>query len=154
MQVKKKIRNILQNIKIHKAIIICIFVLLATSCMLLVVNNTMVDIRVESKEGFNSTYSGNNFIVLNTTLTKDLINEGLARETVSKIQQIRKNNDFDVADRVRVYYDGSEEYTKDIEDYIEFVKEETLAVEFIKDTCLTDIYDINDYKVGFKVEKI
>ena len=120
----------------------------------LVVNNTMVDIRVESKEGFNSTYSGNNFIVLNTTLTKDLINEGLARETVSKIQQIRKNNDFDVADRVRVYYDGSEEYTKDIEDYIEFVKEETLAVEFIKDTCLTDIYDINDYKVGFKVEKI
>ena len=118
------------------------------------VNNTMVDIRVESKEGFNSTYEGNNFIVLNTVLTKELLNEGLARETVSKIQQIRKNNGFDVADRVRVYYDGDDKYTEDINDFIEFVKDETLAVEFVKTTGLDDLYDVNDYKVGFKVEKI
>ena len=118
------------------------------------VNNTMVDIRVESKEGFNSTYEGNNFIVLNTVLTKELLNEGLARETVSKIQQIRKNNGFDVADRVRVYYDGNDKYTEDINDFIEFVKDETLAVEFVKTTGLDDLYDVNDYKVGFKVEKI
>ena len=46
----------------------------------------MVDIRVESKEGFNASYEGNNFIVLNTTLTKELINEGIARELISKVQ--------------------------------------------------------------------
>jgi len=118
------------------------------------VNNTMVDIRVESKEGFNSTYEGNNFIVLNTTLTSELINEGLARETVSKIQQIRKNNGFDVADRVRVYYESDDEYTKDITDFVEFVKDETLALEFIKTEGLNEEYDVNDYKVKFKVEKI
>ena len=118
------------------------------------VNNTMVDIRVESKEGFNSTYSGNNFIVLNTTLTKELINEGLARETVSKIQQIRKNNGFDVADRVKIYYESNDEYADNLNDFVEFVKEETLALEFIKTTGLDEIYDVNDYKVGFKVEKI
>jgi len=118
------------------------------------VNNTMVDIRVESKEGFNSTYLGNNFIVLNTNLTKELINEGLARETVSKIQQIRKNNGFDVADRVKIYYESDDEYMNDIASFVEFVCDETLALEFIKTTGLDDEYDVNEYKVKFKVEKI
>ena len=118
------------------------------------VNNTMVDIRVESKEGFNSTYEGNNFIVLNTTLTSELINEGLARETVSKIQQIRKNNGFDVADRVKVYYESDDGYTNDIDSFVDFVKDETLALEFIKTEGLEEEYDVNDYKVKFKVERV
>jgi len=116
--------------------------------------STMVDIRVESKEGFNSTYLGNNFIVLNTNLTKELINEGLARETVSKIQQIRKNNGFDVADRVKVYYESNNEYENDIKDFVEFVKEETLAVEFVRTTNLDEEFEVNEYKVKFRVDKI
>ena len=117
------------------------------------VNENMVDIRVESKPGFNASYEGDNFIVLNTTLTKELVNEGLARETVSKIQQIRKNNEFDIADRVKVYYEASEEYTNNIKDFIDFIKEETLALEFIANSGLVDEYDINEYKVKFKVVK-
>ena len=114
----------------------------------------MVEIRVESKEGFNASYEGNNFIVLNTSLTEDLINEGLARETVSKIQQIRKNNGFDIADRVNVYYEASDDYTDSIKDYVSFIKDETLAVSFKTKKNLTDEYDINDYKVKFLVEKV
>ena len=117
------------------------------------VNPSMVELRVESKEGFNASYEGNNFIVLNTTLTPELLNEGLARETVSKIQQIRKNNDFDIADRVIVSYEANKEYTDSIHDFIDFIKDETLALEFNEVTNLTDEYDINDYKVKFKVEK-
>ena len=117
------------------------------------VNPDMIEVRVESKEGFNSSYEGDNFIVLNTTLTKELINEGLARETISKIQQIRKNNNFDIADRVKVYYEADKAYTEDVKDFIEFIKEETLALEFNEVTDLTDEYDINDYKVKFKVDK-
>ena len=82
------------------------------------VNPSMTLVRVESKEGFNTSYEGDNFIVLNTTLTKELINEGLARETVSKIQQIRKNNNFDIADRVKVYYEADKAYTEDIKEGI------------------------------------
>ncbi len=117
------------------------------------VNPSMTLVRVESKEGFNTSYEGDNFIVLNTTLTKELINEGLARETISKIQQIRKNNNFDIADRVKVYYEADKAYTEDIKDFIDFIKEETLALEFNEATDLTDEYDINDYKVKFKVDK-
>jgi len=117
------------------------------------VNNNMVDIRVESKEGFNASHEGNDFIVLNTTLTEDLINEGLARETISKIQQIRKNNNYDIADRVIVSYEANKSYTKSIKDYLEFIKDETLALEFNETCNLSDEYDINNYKVKFKVEK-
>ncbi len=117
------------------------------------VNPAMIDIRIESKEGFNTSYAGTDFIVLNTTLTKDLINEGLARETISKIQQIRKNNNFDIADRVKVFYEADDKYTEDIKDYIEFIKEETLALEFNKAVSLKDEYNINEYTVKFKVEK-
>ena len=114
----------------------------------------MVDLRVESKEGFNASYEGNNFIVLNTVLNKELLNEGLARETVSKIQQIRKNNDFDIADRVIVSYEASKEYTDSIKEYIDFIKDETLATEFNEVNNLDDEYDINEYKVKFKVERV
>jgi len=118
------------------------------------VTSDMIDIRVESKEGFNASHEGNDFIVLNTTLTKDLLNEGLARETISKIQQIRKNNNFDIADRVVVSYEADTEYTNSIKNYLEFIKEETLALEFNEVNNLTDEYDINEYKVKFKVEKV
>ena len=118
------------------------------------VSPNMIDIRVESKEGFNASYEGDNFIILNTTLTKDLINEGLARETISKIQQIRKNNNFDIADRVKVFYEASKEYTNNIKDYLEFIKDETLALEFNETSNLDTEYDINEYKIKLKVEKV
>ena len=118
------------------------------------VTPSMIEVRTISKEGFNTAHDGDNFIVLNTVLTKELINEGLARETISKIQQIRKNNNFDIANRVKIYYESNDEYTNNIKSFINFIKEETLAVEFNRTTNLTDEYDINDYKVKFKIEKI
>ena len=75
----------------------------------------MLDVRITSKEGFNSTHEGNNFIVLNTTLNKDLINEGIARELISKIQQLRKNKDFNIVDRINIYYSHNDEIEEAIE---------------------------------------
>ena len=118
------------------------------------IESGMVDIRVESKEGFDATYKDNNFIVLNTVLTDELINEGLARETISKIQQIRKNNGFDIADRVRVYYEGDNKYTEAIKEFIPIIMDETLAVEFNQGNNLIDSYDINEYTVKIRVDKI
>ena len=113
----------------------------------------LVDIRISSKEGFDVGTENNNFIILETTLTEDLICEGLARETISKVQQIRKNNGFEVTDRVVIYYEGDSEYQKRIEKYYEFIMKETLATKIEPCKDLTDVYDINDYKVKFLVEK-
>jgi len=118
------------------------------------ISNNMVDIRISSKEGFNVGTINNEFIILDTKLTSDLLEEGIARETISKIQQLRKNNDFNVVDRIKVYYDGDSEYEKAINNNLEFIKNETLALEFIKDTSDYEVFDINDHKVKLKVEKI
>ena len=118
------------------------------------ITNNMVDIRISSKEGFNVGTINNEFIILNTELTKDLINEGLARETVSKIQQLRKNDGFDIADRIKIYYNSNEDYINDIKDYLEFIKNETLCQEFIFDNKIDDVIKINDYEVSFKLEKM
>ena len=118
------------------------------------ITNNMVDIRINSKEGFNVGTINNEFIILDTKLTDELIMEGIARETISKIQQLRKTNDFNVIDRIKVYYDGDNEYEEALNKNLEFIKNETLALEFIKDSSISDVFDINDHKVKLKVEKM
>ena len=115
---------------------------------------SMVDIRISSKEGFNVGTINNEFIILDTTLTEELIMEGIARETISKIQQLRKTNDFNVVDRIKVYYNGDSEFTDALNKNIEFIKNETLTKEFILDENLTESFDINDHDVKLKVERI
>ena len=118
------------------------------------IDPSMVDIRISSKEGYNVGTENNNFIIIDTTLTDELICEGFARETVSKVQQIRKNNNFDVIDRVIIYYEANEEYSNKISNYIDFIKNETLATEIISTENLDEVYDINGCEVKFRVEKI
>ena len=55
-----------------------------------ILEKEMLDIRVNSKEGYNTGVLNNLFIILNTTLDEDLINEGIARELISKVQQLEK----------------------------------------------------------------
>lgn len=118
------------------------------------VTKDMVDIRISSKEGFSVGMQNNNFVILNTTLTDELINEGLARETISKIQQIRKNNNFDIADRIIIYVDADKEYLYNLSNYMEMVKDETLAINIIEKSGINDKININDYEVGFVLEKV
>lgn len=66
-------------------------------------------------------------IALDTSLNQDLINEGIAREFVSKIQNLRKDSGFEVTDRISIYF-NSDEKTKDaILALSDYIKSETLA---------------------------
>ena len=118
------------------------------------VDLNMVDIRISSKEGFATGMDGNKFVILNTTLTKDLLNEGLARETISKVQQLRKNLDFNITDRINMYIDSSEEYKDNIKDYLDMIKEETLTIDVYYVDNIEEKVNINDYEVGFKLEVV
>ena len=118
------------------------------------VGKDMVDIRISSKEGFTVGMDNNKFVILNTTLTKELLNEGLARETVSKVQQLRKNMNFDITDRINMYLDASSEYKENIKDYLDMIKEETLTINLYDKQDILEKIDINDYKVGIELEVI
>ena len=114
---------------------------------------TMVDIRISSKEGFNVGMENNNFIILETALTEELILEGIAREMVSKVQQLRKTKDFNVADRIKLYYSGDEEIEKCIEKFSEYIKTETLSTDIIKKENLTENYDLNGHECKIDIER-
>ena len=113
----------------------------------------MVEIRYNAKEGFNVGMENGNFIILDTRITDELKMEGNAREFVSKVQALRKENGFDIADRIITTYNADEDFARAIEENSEYVKNETLTVELIKDECLTKDMSLNDYSVGIKLER-
>jgi isoleucyl-tRNA synthetase len=117
------------------------------------ITNDMIDVRVISKEGFNTSYENKLFIILNTKLTNELINEGIVREFISKVQQIRKTNDYEMMDNIIIYYSNDSRFNESIKDYIEFIKKETLAVELVIKDNITTTYDINGIEVGIELEK-
>ena len=118
------------------------------------ITEDLVDIRIESKEGFDAVKEGNNFIILNTTLTEDLLKEGIARELISKVQNLRKEKGFDIADRINLFYNGDEYFDEVLKDYEEYIKEETLTIELIKKDNLDKEYELNNIKVFLDVENI
>lgn len=117
------------------------------------VDNNLVDIRVSSKEGFNVATLNNNFIILDTNLTHDLILEGIAREMISKVQNIRKEQDFDITDRIILYYSAEEEVNDSVAKFEEMIKNETLAEVIKEENNLKDTYNLNGHDVKIKVEK-
>lgn len=118
------------------------------------ITKDMVDIRISSKEGFKAMVVGNNFVILNTVITKELENEGLTRETISKVQQLRKTMNFDITDRINMYIDATSEYKENIKDYLDMIKDETLTINVYDKDGIEDKVNINDYEVGFVLEKV
>ena len=67
------------------------------------------DVLVETaeKDGFVSSGDSSLTVVLDTNLTPQLVEEGFVREIISKVQTMRKEANFKVTDRIRVYHDGN-----------------------------------------------
>jgi len=113
----------------------------------------MVEIRYNAKEGFNVGMEDGNFIILDTRITEGLKMEGDAREFVSKVQSMRKECNFDIADRIKTTYNADGEFVKAIEEYNEYVKNETLTIELVFAENLDKDMTLNEYSVGIKLEK-
>jgi isoleucyl-tRNA synthetase len=114
----------------------------------------LLDIRINAKEGFNVQTDDNLFVILDTELTPELIDEGYARELISKVQQMRKNLDFDVSDRIRLWIDTSEPVKKAVEAYEETVKTETLTIELDFRKNDGEKISLNDREAVIYIERI
>ena len=71
-------------------------------------------------------------VVLDTNLTPELLEEGFVREIISKVQTMRKEADFEVMDRIRVTYDGSDKAETIFAKYAGEIAGEVLANEVVK----------------------
>ena len=74
---------------------------------------------VETEEGVT--------VAADTTLTTELLQEGLAREVVNRVQNMRKEADFDVTDRIIISIEGDPEITSASQNLSEYIRSETLA---------------------------
>ena len=106
-------------------------------------------------EGFETQSDGRNTVVLDKTLTPELLEEGFVRELISKIQTMRKEAGFEVMDRIKVYASGNEKIQQIMLDNKETIAHDVLADEFIfgETAGYTKNWKINSEPVTLGVEK-
>ncbi len=113
-----------------------------------------VDIQISAKEGFTVSMENNVFTILDTTITPGLISEGLAREMISKIQQLRKQRDFQMMDQIKIFYNADDDVKAAVAEHRDYIMKETLAVEMKAIESELVEYDLNGHKTGIDVERI
>ncbi|MDD7504047.1 MAG: isoleucine--tRNA ligase [Eubacteriales bacterium] len=115
--------------------------------------DVLVDI--VKREGYASVSDKGITVVLNTTLTTELIEEGLVRELVSKIQTMRKEAGFEVTDKINITLSGSEKVAAIAEKYASDIMGDTLAVSLTVEAPggYVKNWDINGEEVELGVER-
>ena len=107
------------------------------------------------KEGFVVETEGPISVILDTTLSKALVEEGFVRELISKIQTMRKEAGFEVMDHIRLAVTGNERLAGVIERNADEIKAEVLADEISEELSgYTKDWDINGEKATLSVQKI
>ena len=88
-----------------------------------------VEVRAEARSGLVVASEGAYLAALKTDLTPELIREGLAREFVRRVQDLRKQADFDIADRIYMYVSASATLLDAIQEHQAYIMGETLTLE-------------------------
>ena len=114
----------------------------------------LVDVRVTAKEGFAVGTERGVFVLLDTQLSPELLAEGLARELVSKVQQLRKQKDFDMMDHIELSVTCDEEAKEALEAYRDYIMKETLSDSFLYADGLPEEYSLNGHKAGISVRRL
>ncbi len=103
-----------------------------------------VEVRMQAKQGFEVASEGAYLAALVTTLNDELVDEGLMREFVRRVQEARKQADFEIADRIKLVYSCSPKLKKAIEGFREYIQDETLAVELEGDKTPNTLPNMSD----------
>ena len=86
-----------------------------------------VEILTQDLPGWQMASDGNYTVALDVTLNHELISEGLAREFVNKIQNLRKEQGFEVTDRIEVFVKKQSQLNESIENFQKYICDETLT---------------------------
>lgn len=103
---------------------------------------------VESEEGVT--------VGIDTELSDDLIAEGYAREFVNRIQNMRKDADFDVVDKIKIYYQSDNKLSNYINKFSDYISNETLADELSSGKSgngFSEEWEIGDFKCKISIER-
>jgi isoleucyl-tRNA synthetase len=90
-----------------------------------------VTVTAQSMEGWLVESGDGLTVALDTTLTPELVNEGLAREFVNRVQNMRKDAGLEVTDRIRIHFEAPPRVSDAVGAMSEYVKSETLATHLV-----------------------
>ncbi|MBI4428662.1 MAG: isoleucine--tRNA ligase [Ignavibacteriales bacterium] len=119
-----------------------------------------VEVVYEETKGWLVETDGSMTVALDTQLNDELVDEGLAREFVNRVQNLRKDSGFEVTDRIKIYYKSTDRLARALARLASYVQQETLAAEIRHVTkdgngevpFITE--DINGEKAEIGVERI
>jgi isoleucyl-tRNA synthetase len=91
-----------------------------------------IEVRAEAHAGLVFASEGAYLAALQTELTPELLSEGLAREFVRRVQELRKQAEFEIADRIRIYLTATPGLMDALHNHRDYLMSETLAIELIE----------------------
>jgi len=118
-------------------------------------NSERLLVTMQGLEGHAFAGEGEMGVVLDTNITEELKEEGNVREVLSKIQNMRKESGFEVADKIKLYVSGNEMLQNIILKFEEQIKRDTLSVEVVYNSKREyNTVKINGEDLELAVEKV
>jgi isoleucyl-tRNA synthetase len=125
-----------------------------------VVDLSEVEVISEDIPGWLVANEGTLTVALDISLTEELRMEGLARELVNRIQNLRKSNGFDITDKIKVYILSSDEMIhygmdKAINEHKDYIMNQILAISLKLVDPLSDatLLDFEDFNISIRIDK-
>ena len=102
-------------------------------------------------------YDNGYFVAVNTQLSESLVTEGFTRELVHRVQNLRRSTGLEVSDQIKIYYHSDARFSKAIEEYTDYINQETLSLELIKvdqtSEKLTEAFKVNELEINIGIHK-
>jgi len=114
-----------------------------------------VEIITEDMPGWLVANEGKLTVALDITVTDALVREGIARELVNRIQNIRKSNGYEIVDKILVEIESRDEIKAAVQEYANYIASQTLANSVLLVPKLKDatLLDFEDYTVNISIQK-
>ena len=118
---------------------------------------TLNDVEILAKDipGWTITSEGKITVALDLTITDELKSEGIAREFINRVQNLRKDKEFDLMDKITIQLENSCPFKNQIEENLEYISSEVLAdkIEFIVSLTSSDEIEIDDVRFKINISK-
>ncbi len=110
-----------------------------------------IEVRIQAKEGYAVGSEEAYLAALVTELTPQLLQEGLAREFVRRVQDLRKTADLEIADRINIFYVATPGLSQAVSAFSEYIQSETLAMDMTEGALPEGVISVEDEFDGEKV---
>ncbi|HEY8660434.1 MAG TPA: isoleucine--tRNA ligase [Hanamia sp.] len=119
------------------------------------INSEDIEVSTNDIEGFEVAVKGNLTVALDLVITPQLKNEGFAREFINRIQNIRKESNFELTDKILLSIEDKGDIKNIITEYNEYICSEILAekIEFLHQIPVGTTIEVNDDTLTVKVTK-